>query len=338
MSATVADGTFLIEAGWGNAVRTPVAGDASGRRYERLTGPKGSRILMLSPPGAGDVRSFAAIASLLRTMGLSAPVIDSMDAGQGLALIEDFGDATFAGLLDRGADPESLFSLAVDTLAALHARFDAQDADRLALPRYDEDRFVEQVMLFADIWLPLAFGRPASGHERSGLEAAWRAVVRDAMDLPRSFLHRDYFAGNLMMLHGRDGIAACGLLDFQDAGFGPVCYDLVSLLEDARRDVPALLADRMVRRYLAAFPDLDPSAFRRAMAVLGAVRHARIAAIFARLSLRDGRQGYLVHLPRVWRLLEEKLAQPSMAPVRIWFDAHLPPHLRAALLAPKPIR
>ncbi|HSK41504.1 MAG TPA: phosphotransferase, partial [Arenibaculum sp.] len=111
MSATVADGTFLIEAGWGNAVRTPVAGDASGRRYERLTGPKGSRILMLSPPGAGDVRSFAAIASLLRTMGLSAPVIDSMDAGQGLALIEDFGDVTFAGLLDRGADPESLFSL-----------------------------------------------------------------------------------------------------------------------------------------------------------------------------------------------------------------------------------
>lgn len=347
MSTTEADATnppagslaaFLAQAGWADASRTPIAGDASGRRYERLAGPKGSRILMVSPPGSGSVGSFAAIAGLLRTMGLSAPEIFSADAERGLALIEDFGDSSFAGLLDRGADPEPLLCLAVDALAALHRRFDARDAGRLALPRYDEDRLVDQVMLFADVWLPLAFGRPAYPHERSGLEAAWRAVVRDAADLPWSFLHRDYFAGNLMLLQGRDGIAACGLLDFQDAGFGPVCYDLVSLLEDARRDFPAPLADRMVGRYLAAFPGLDPSAFRRGMAVLGAVRHTRIAAIFARLSIRDGRNGYLVHLPRVWRQLEEKLAQPSMTPVRTWFDAHLPPHLRAAPLAPKPIR
>jgi aminoglycoside/choline kinase family phosphotransferase len=328
---------FLAEAGWARAERTLLAGDASGRRYLRLAGRPGgapaTAVLMDSAPPAADVPPFLRIAGLLRDAGLSAPHILAADPAAGLVLMEDFGDDLFAALLDRGAEPEPLFALAVDTLAALHRRFDPARA-AAGLPAYDRAGLLRQVALFAEVWLPAALGDDAAARERPGLERAWREALADLPPLPASLLHRDFFACNLMLLADRPGVAACGLLDFQDAGIGPVCYDLVSLLEDARRDVPPELAEAMTGRYLRAFPDLDPRAFRRGMAMVGAVRHTRIAAVFVRLS-RAGRPGYLDHLPRVWRQIEASLAHTALAPVRTWFDRHLPPGLRAPLFAPR---
>jgi N-acetylmuramate 1-kinase len=328
-------GTFLAAHGWGGARRTPLAGDASVRRYERLEDAGRRAILMDSPAPAEDVVPFIAVGGLLARTGLSVPAILAEASGDGLLLLEDFGDDTFSRLLAAGEDAAALYALAVDALILLHRRFDPADPAAAALPLYDEATFLDQVMLFADAYLPAAFGRPPSPAERTGLAEAWRSVLPAAAALPRSLLHRDFHVDNLMRLPGHEGASACGILDFQGAGIGPVCYDLVSLLEEARRDVPAPLAAAMTERYLTAFPALDRAAFADACAVTGAVRHARIVAVFARLWLRDGRPGYLGHLPRVWRLLEARLAHPALAPVRLWFDRHLPPAARAPLFASK---
>ncbi|WP_051512305.1 aminoglycoside phosphotransferase family protein [Skermanella stibiiresistens] len=322
---------FLTSAGWADARREPLAGDASVRRYVRLHRADTRVLLMDSPNPAEDVIPFVTIADLLRDLGLSAPEIIAERAEDGLLLIEDFGDGTFTRLMDQGADPAELYRLAVDALIALRRGFRPEHAAALDLPCYDAALFIDQVMLLADVYVPAALGRPATAEEREALERAWESVVPDAVDLATSLMHRDYHVDNLMRLEGRVGAAACGLLDFQNAGLGPISYDLVSLLEDARRDVPTDLAAAMLDHYLAAFPDLDRAAFHRSYAVLGAVRHTRIVAVFARLFLRDGRPEYLRHLPRVWRLLEAKLSHPALAPVRAWFDDTLPASARAPL-------
>jgi N-acetylmuramate 1-kinase len=322
---------FLSTHGWGTALRDPLAGDASARRYLRLARGNERAILMDSPNPTEDVVPFIAIADILRRLGLSAPEIKAAQPDDGLLLLEDFGDGTFTHLIAQGTDPAELYSLAVDALAVIHRDFRPDQAAAIDLPRDDADLFIDQVMLLADVYVPAALGRATTATERAELEQAWRATVPNAVEIGTSLLHRDYHVDNLMRLPGRAGPAACGLLDFQNAGLGPISYDLVSLLEDARRDVPTPLAAAMLDHYLSSFPTLDRDAFHRSYAVLGAVRHTRIVAVFARLHLSHGRSEYLQHLPRVWRLLEAKLAEPALAPVRDWFDRTLPPQARAPL-------
>lgn len=326
---------FLASHRLAGAMRAPLAGDASSRRYERLTLPDGTtRILADTPDPAADLAPFIAIGRVLDRLGLSVPRVLAADTQTGLAVQEDFGDETFARCLDRGDDPAPLYALATDALVRLHAGFTDADAAGLDLPLYDACLFVEQVMLFADVWMPLARGRALSDRERNECAAAWMAAVEPVCAGPRSLLLRDHHMGNLMLLP-RAGVRAAGLIDFQGAGLGPVAYDLMSLLEDARRDVPDDLASAMKARYLDAFPALDRAAFHRAFAVLGAVRHARVIGIFARLAVCEGRRGYLVHMPRLWRLLERALVHPDLAPVAGWFDRHLPPPARAAFVIPE---
>ena len=156
----------------------------------------------------------------------------------------------------------------------------------------------------------------------------WRALFPLARRVPATLVLRDYHVDNLMRVPNRAGLLACGLLDFQDAVLGPSSYDLVSLLEDARRDIAPDLAQRMKRRYLDAFPAIDRAAFDASSAVLGAQRHAKVIGIFTRLKVRDDKPQYLSHIPRVWRLLERGLAHPDLAPIARWFDAHIPPSSR----------
>lgn len=326
---------FLARHGLATAERRPLAGDASARRYERLRGADGRRLILADTPFPGDdLVPFIAIGDALARLGFSVPAVLAAEVDDGLALLEDFGDGTFSRLLEAGEDAQALYALATDVLVELHRRFQPADAAGLTLPAYDAALFVEQVMLFADTYVPVATGRPLAAADRSALESAWAGVIAEACAGPVSLLLRDYHVDNLMRLP-RPGVAAAGLLDFQNAGLGPVAYDLVSLLEDARRDVSSELAARMVERYVSAFPDLDRAAFRRAFAVLGAVRHARIVGIFTRLALRERKRAYLVHLPRVWRLLEGQLAKPDLGPVAAWFDRHLPPGLRADFVIPE---
>ena len=316
---------FLAASGWGGVARRPVAGDASFRRYERLDEGGRRAVLMDAPPPKEDVRPFIAVARVLHGMGLSAPNILAEDVAAGLLLLEDFGDSTYTRLLAAGAAEETLYALAVDVLIALHRSFAPAASP---LPPYDDDRLLTEASLLVDWYLPAIAGRPTDPPLREEYLALWRALLPVARSVPDSLVLRDYHVDNLMLLDGRAGIAACGLLDFQDAVIGPRSYDIVSLLEDARRDVPADLVRAMLRRYLDAFPTLDRAAFDASYAVLGAQRNCKIVGIFTRLCVRDGKPVYLGHIPRVWRLIEQDLRHPALAPVARWLDQHIPPALR----------
>lgn len=317
---------FLARAGWGDARQENLPGDASFRRYIRLHSPQGSAMLMDAPPAHEDVRPFARVARHLVAMGYSAPRLLAEDTAGGFLLLEDLGDATYTRELARGADERALYTVAVDLLVDLHRRTDAIATD---IPPYDDARLLAEAALLVDWYLPAIAGQRTPEGVRESYFAAWRDVLPHARRVPDTLVLRDYHVDNLMVVPGRRGLAACGLLDFQDAVVGPVSYDLVSLLEDARRDLTPGLAEAMLARYLAAFPALDRDAFRASYAILGAQRNAKIIGIFTRLCRRDGKARYLTHIPRVWRLLESDLLHPVLAPVRAWLDRHLPAERRA---------
>lgn len=304
---------FLDDAGWAAVARQALAGDASSRRFVRLRRAGGdTAVLMDAPPPHNDLAAFARVAELLRALDLSVPTVLRADTDRGFLLVEDFGDAVFANLLDAGANPAPLYELAVDMLMALHQRFQGADD----LPRYDADLFAEQAALFADLFAPTA--------DRAAFAAAWRQALTAVDALPQSLLLRDCFAGNLVHLPDRPNVKACGLLDFQDAGVGPVAYDLMSLVEDARRDVPAAVAKTAIDRYLTAFPEMDRGAFEAACAVLAAQRHTRIIAVFTRLAQTAGKDAYLKHLPRCRRMLRQRLEHPALAEVAAWIRSNAP--------------
>jgi aminoglycoside/choline kinase family phosphotransferase len=327
---------FLKRAGW-PASRAPLAGDASFRRYERITRDGRSAVLMDAPPPMEDVRPFLAIGRHLRRLGFSAPDILAEDIGAGLLLLEDLGDDTFTRLLARGADERALYALGIDVLIALH-RQAPEAAIPPGLPPYDDRRLQDEAALLTDWFMPAALNRPTPAATAQEWRYLWAIALRGARAVPETLVLRDFHVDNLIRIPGRHGIAACGLLDFQDAVAGPAAYDLVSLLEDARREIAPALVSEMRARYLAAFPTRDSRALDRAMSVLGAQRHAKVIGIFTRLSVRDGKPHYLGHIPRVWRLLEAACArEPTLAPIAAWLDAHVPPALRTApATAPKP--
>jgi hypothetical protein len=180
-----------------------------------------------------------------------------------------------------------------------------------------------------DWWWPAMFGDPAPDAARKDVAVALDAMLAPVAAGPTCFVHRDFFAGNLIWLPQRSGVRRVGVLDFQSAAIGHPAYDLVSLLQDARRDIPGAIADRAITRYLAARPELDPTEFRAAYAACAAQRHLRVATQWVRLARRDGRPGYLVHGPRTWRLLEQAMREPAAAPLTAALDRWIPPAKRA---------
>ncbi len=316
---------FLAANGWPGAEPRPLAADASFRRYLRLGDGSRRAVLMDAPPPMEDVRPFVLIARHLARLGLSAPAILAEDAGQGFLLIEDLGDDTYTRLIARGAPEQPLYALAVDTLAVLHRH---RDGAAIELRRYDEALLLAEVLLFTDWFMP-AVGLPLPAAARDDYIAAWRTVLRPLATAPPALVLRDYHVDNLMLLPERPGVAACGLLDFQDAVIGHPGYDLVSLLEDARRDlVDPGLQRTMLARYLDSFPAIDRDRFAADCALLAAQRHAKVIGIFTRLCRRDGKPQYLPHIGRVWRLLTRHLDLPAMAPVSAWLDAYVPRDFR----------
>jgi N-acetylmuramate 1-kinase len=197
-----------------------------------------------------------------------------------------------------------------------------------ALPPYNEEALLREAALLVEWYAPAVLGTPLSPAPCAEYLALWREALPLAAVNGPTLVLRDYHVDNLMLLEGREGVQGCGLLDFQDALSGPASYDLVSLLEDARRDVPPALREAMTARYLAAFPALDEGAFRRSAAILAAQRNAKIIGIFTRLWQRDGKPRYLGHIPRVWRLLEADLQEPALRPLARWLDHHLPRDMR----------
>lgn len=304
---------FLAIHSWSGAI-TPVAGDASFRRYFRVTQGSRSAILMDAPPPHEDPRPFIAIAGWLRDRGFAAPAIHAADLEQGLVLLEDFGDARLREAADADAAAAlPLYAAAVDLLVALreHAPGDVAPYDRAVLHR-------EAALL------PEWYG-PAVGLELDveGYRAAWDAVFDHTLTEAPVTVLRDYHAENLMLIGPSQ---ALGLLDFQDALAGHPAYDLVSLLQDARRDVDPEVERAMLERYRAATGVGED--FMAAYHVLGAQRNAKIIGIFTRLWRRDGKPRYAALCPRVWSYLERDLSQPVLAPVARWFDDNVPPELR----------
>jgi aminoglycoside/choline kinase family phosphotransferase len=316
---------FIDRAGWSDAGERLLAGDASFRKYYRLTRPGGSAVVMDAPAPQEDVRPFVRIGRHLLEMKLSAPEIFAEDAANGFLLLEDLGDDTFARVLAAGGDEARLYACATDVLVAVHA---APDHGLLpGLGGYEGEALIDAAMLIAEWYLPEASGRPTTAEQTDGYRAAWHSCLAALPPGPGTLLLRDYHKDNLLWLPARPGVRACGLLDFQDAQRGHPSYDLVSLIEDARRDVSPAIHAACMDRYIAG-TGLDARDFRTGFALMAAQRHARIIGLFVRLLRRDGKPEYLRHLPRVWRMFERSLAHPALGPLRLWVDRHLPPPLR----------
>jgi len=287
--------------------------DASKRRYFRYEGG-----LLMDAPASENPAQFVRVAEYLRSFNLSTPQVFEEDLALGFVSLEDFGNMTYTCLLKAGNDPYPLYDLAVDTLIALHQRIiDPPDF----IPLYDKKCLLREVETFIDWYIYRYLGEALSTTQRGGYLDLWSEAFEKALKVPHTFVLRDYHVDNLMFLEGRSGIMACGLLDFQDAAWGPIIYDLVSLIEDERLDLEPALVTHCWQRYLKAFPNVDEQALRQAACILGASRHTKNIGVFTRLAVRDGKEHYLKHLPRMWRLLLNCLDHPDLYELKIWFES-----------------
>ncbi len=316
---------FLARAGWQAAERRPLPGDASFRRYTRLVNGTQTAMLMDAPPPHNDAPQFLKIAEHLLAAGYSAPRILDRDAEQGFLLLEDLGDQTFTRALAAGAKERSLYTAAVDLLISLHQG----DAAVLTagVPPYDDRVLQVELDLFTHWYLPAVSGLSVDPDQRDVYRDIWAALLPVARLIPETLVLRDYHVDNLMVLD-RPPPKSVGLLDFQDALRGPALYDLVSLLRDARRDVAPELIAELSARYLAAFPEVDALNFNAAFACLSVQRNLKIIGIFTRLARRDGKPGYLKHIPRCWRMIEADSQHPALAPIVVWLDRVIPAEYR----------
>lgn len=353
-------GEFLAASGWGDAGRSVVAGDASTRRYERLTRDGESALLMDMParpdgPPVKDGKPYSRLVHLaencravvgvneeLLRRGYSAPAIVAHDMQAGLLVIEDLGDAVYGRMIAAGEDIAEPMLAAVMVLADMAGRSwpneaPLPDGSSHKLMPYDADALVAEADLLIDWFWPLVTGKPADAAAAQAYGAAWRQVLPLADAARPVWVLRDYHSPNLIWLPLREGLARVGLIDTQDAVLGHPAYDLVSLLRDARVDVPAEVEADFFDYYCALRAaeeeDFDAPAFAAAYAVLGAQRAAKILGIFARLSRRDGKHGYLRHLRRISGQLEAGLAHAALAPVARWFAEHLPQSARDTAIA-----
>jgi len=343
---------FLSRAGWAQAEAAPITGDASTRSYERLRLKGRSAILMNAPPAAEgaacppkaspeerrrlgynamarlagpNLNAFIAVSEALRAAGLSAPEVVFADAATGFAIIEDLGDDLYARAIPKGADEAELYGAAIDALVAVRRAAPRPPAtNAYVMLDYDAAAMEAEVSLVPDWYWPHVRGEPAGDDLKAEYLAAWADALA-LLPAPSMMVVRDFHAENLLWLPEREGFRRAGVIDFQDALVGNPAYDLVSLLEDARRDVAPALAEAMIRRYASgatAAGDFDEASFRRDYAILGAQRNAKILGIFARLINRDGKPRYGEFLPRVEGHFRRDLSHPDLAPVARFFRKH----------------
>jgi len=341
---------FLSEAGFLDAARERMPGDASTRSYARLIRDDGTWILMNSPrrpdgPAiydgksysaavhlAEDVRPFVAIDNGLRAHGFSAPAIRHADLDSGFLITEDFGSA---GVIE-GDPPRPIvecYEAATDMLAELHRKAlpetaPLQPESPYQIPLYDIDAWLVEIGLMLEWYLPDR-GAEVSLQQRDEFVTMWRTLLQKPAAAPRTWAMRDFHSPNLIWLGERQDIARAGILDFQDAVLGTGAYDLVSLLQDARIDVPESLELALLTRYIkarrAADEGFDPAGFAELYAIMSAQRNTRLLGTFARLNRRDGKPQYLRHQPRIWTYLTRSLAHPALARLREWYAANVPP-------------
>jgi N-acetylmuramate 1-kinase len=334
-------------------------GDASTRTYARLH-LAGRPMLLMDAPRQADgppirdgksyskiahlaedmVRPFVAIGAHLAGAGLSAPRVLACDLDHGLALVEDLGDRLFAAEVAAGTPQAELYRSAVDVLVKLRSlpvppHLPLPDGSSYSLPRRDRAAFEIELELLLDWYWPALKGAPCPPAVREEFRALWSGVLDRLLALPAAWFLRDFHSPNLIWLPERRGVARVGILDFQDALNEHSAFDLVSLLQDARLDVPAALERDLFHYYCAsakeAEANFDRAAFASAYAMFGAQRATRLLGLWVRLLRRDGKPHYLQHIPRTWGYLDRNLGDPAMAALGPWYARHFPPHLRAGL-------
>ena len=341
---------FLATAGYADAERRRMPGDASIRSYARLVRDDKSVILMNSPKRpdgaaihdgksysaavhlAEDVKPFVAIANGLRALGFSAPAIQHADIDIGFLITEDFGtDGVIEG--DPPAPIPERYEAATDLLAALHRQRLPEELPLVPqvtyrIPTFDTDAMLVEISLMLEWYLPDR-GVALTNNLRAEFVLMWQNLLREPASAATTWMLRDFHSPNLIWLDDRAGIARVGVLDFQDTVLGPAAYDLVSLLQDARIDVPEMLELTLLTRYIRARREaeksFDPAGFAATYAIMSAQRNTRLLGTFARLNRRDGKPHYLRHQPRIWTYLNRSLAHPALAPVREWYVTNVPP-------------
>ncbi|MEM1129521.1 MAG: phosphotransferase [Pseudomonadota bacterium] len=317
--------TFLSDAGWGDATPEQLAGDASARDYLRLTDPDlGRAILMDNGTDSASFQAFRFVNDHLRRLGFSAPRILEAEPETGLMLLEDLGDALFARVLDgEPAKADALYGEAIDLLVRLHG-YNPPPGLSLQTPGFLVRQLGPVTEWYRAAYLGKTDDKSNEAARKHIGETLTRLLWRYAPPARPVFVHRDYHAENLIWLPDRLGVARVGVLDFQDALTGHWAYDLISLLQDARRDLDPSLVARMRARYAKA-AQIDPETISAACAVLGAQRNLRILGVFARLALQDGKTRYLSMMPRVWNNLQTNLSHDAMAPLQYVVSTYLSP-------------
>lgn len=312
---------FLARHGMSDVALERLPADASARSYCRLPGQ--GKLLMEDRSDPVGYAAFVRLARHLKGLGLSAPRVFGSDPAAGLALIEDFGTNTYGRLLAQGHDERALYELAIDALVHLHGHPDAAD---VSVPAYDLEMLLEELSRFSHWFVP-EFA-PELGFEAfdTRFRELWTTALASIEHAPKTLVLRDFHVDNLMLLDDRPGVAACGLLDFQDGVIGAGVYDLASLLQDARRDLAPGLEAAMLERYL----DKTPPALGTRAAILhryhlmAAQRHTRLMGQFIRLRKRDGKPGYLKFMPRVAAQMQAALDAAGLSDISDFLDASLP--------------
>jgi len=319
---------FLNNLKYTKAKRTLIAGDASYRKYERLLlDNKKTLILMDAPPEYEDIKPFISIAKYLKKLGLSAPKIFHSDVVNGFILLEDFGDATYTRILNNNYNEEALYQLATDVLIKLHSSVDKKTIPD-CIKIFSRERIINEISLINDWYIPLKGKNHLNRSAKDEYIEIWNNLIPHSQSVKSSIILFDYHVDNLLLLEKRKSYKACGILDFQDATYGPITYDLMSLLEDARRNVEPQIIEKMKLKYLSSFPEINKEDFQVSWAIMSAQRHLRVLGTFARLNVRDNKPQYMEHIPRLWKYMDICLKHPALSELKHWINTNIEPKIR----------
>lgn len=311
---------FLKNAGWHTADKNLLAHDASFRWYDRLQKDEETIVLMNAPIPQENPAQFVFVDEVLENIQIKVPHIFHKDLDNGFLLLEDFGDDTFTRLIAKGHNEKELYIKAVKALIEIQRKI----KENPGLKEYDLDLILLEASLLPLWYVKYVVGTELSQEALDEFNQIWTVLYKTIKNVPNTLVLLDYHVDNLMITKDYQ----CGLLDFQDARYGPVTYDLASLLEDARRPVPEEIQKEMLEFYFEQLPEFNTDAFKLAYPLMAVQRHTKVIGIFIRLFVRDGKNRYLKHIPFVWSLLEKHLNNPLLSDYKAWLDKYIPENIR----------
>ena len=308
-----------------NPIIKPIVADASFRKYYRVTSNKKTFIFVYSPKKKENNAGYIKISKFFNKIGLSVPKIIDYDENKGFFLIEDFGSNTYSKCISQGVNQYKLYNLATRNIVHLQKK---SHEWLKKFPKYTNQKFIDEVKLFTSWYWPYIFKKKCKIQIVNSFIKIWRDLLRIGLKTEKVVVHRDFHIDNLFFLKRREGINACGLIDFQDAVVGPASYDLLSLLEDARRTVNKKIVMQIYNQFVKNLSNKKKKIFKIEYEILAAQRHTKVIGIFTRLFLRDKKKKYLKNIPRLWKMLENNLESEKLLELKLWFDEYFPKKYR----------